>query len=929
MAANNNQEVKMQPGQKSFCNRNLSGQSFKGQNLSEADFSNADIRGGDFSSANLTGVNFSGAKAGLQKRCKLILTIAASALSGLAGFTTVLAAFWIAFQLTYQLERLPTSLVFFSIVLVIFFVVNAYKGLLAAIGSVPLAVAIITPVAGVVTAAGTGHPTAGGSGAGIAAVTIAGAVVSAIAITGARVAVGTWSAALVVVASVLGMSVAANTAQGEATASILYRAVGKFPQIWVGARMALATIVTETALSLFIAWRTLAGDQRYTFINRFAIAFAATGGTDFREANLTNANFSDTNLKNSDFRGANITRTCWHRAKNLVWARVEKTILADSAVQDLLVSGNGHQQSYANANLQGANLIGADLRYANFKGAHLNRATLQGACLEWANLTQAQAIGVDFTNAQMTGACGLGTWNIDNSTNLERITCRWVYLLETPKPGTDDRERRPHSGEFAPGEFTSLFREVLDTVDLIFRNGFNWIAFSQSLRQVQVENKGVELEIQSIENKGNGVVVVKVKTPIDANKGVLHNQFMQFYHEAIALLEQHHEGLDRHERELQSIRSLLSSMVRQPTPDSPVVILNIGQGDFNRGFPVTLQILQDGTTLPSVQSTGELPPNVQILQDYQYWRSAYRRSLKATRLDVPSQVTNVSKDEFFSDCLAAAKRLSQQLNLWLSSEPFREIERKIQLSCSGDQRIRMILQTDHPQLRQLPWQSWRFFEDYTHAELALSKLNYRALSIATNKKSTANAQVKILAILGDSRGIDLQKDKATLNTLAAEVTFLVEPQRQELSEKLWDQHWDILFFAGHSRSQTNGSTGSMQINRDESLEISDLRNALMKAISRGLKLAIFNSCDGLGLANAFADLQIPQMIVMRESVPDPVAQAFLTGFLKEFSDGQPLYQAVRKARERLQDLEDQYPCATWLPVIVQNPAEIPPTWDHM
>ncbi len=101
---------------------------------------------------------------------------------------------------------------------------------------------------------------------------------------------------------------------------------------------------------------------------------------------------------------------------------------------------------------------------------------------------------------------------------------------------------------------------------------------------------------------------------------------------------------------------------------------------------------------------------------------------------------------------------------------------------------------------------------------------------------------------------------------------------------------------------------------------------LKKAIQQGLTLAIFNSCDGLGLATNLADLQIPQIIVMREPVPDRVAAEFLKNFLTAFSGGQPLYQSVREAREKLQGLEDQFPCATWLPVICQNPALLPLSW---
>jgi CHAT domain len=75
-----------------------------------------------------------------------------------------------------------------------------------------------------------------------------------------------------------------------------------------------------------------------------------------------------------------------------------------------------------------------------------------------------------------------------------------------------------------------------------------------------------------------------------------------------------------------------------------------------------------------------------------------------------------------------------------------------------------------------------------------------------------------------------------------------------------------------------------------------------------------------------ANLHIPQMIIMRERIADRVAQEFLKNFLTEFSTGKPLYQSVREARLRLQGLEDEFPYASWLPVICQNPAEIPLTW---
>jgi uncharacterized protein YjbI with pentapeptide repeats len=619
-----------------------------------------------------------------------------------------------------------------------------------------------------------------------------------------------------------------------------------------------------------------------------------------------------------------MTRTCWQGAIKLDWATVNSTILVDSKVRDLLTLGKGSQMNYGNANLNGANLQGLDLGYLNFQGANLSRATFQGASLEWTNLAQTRAIATNFTNTKMTGARGLGTWNIDETTQLENIDCRWIYLLEDPKPGTDDQERRPSSGEFLPDEFTALFREAIDTVDLIFRNGLQWKAFTQSFQNAQLENQ--DLEIRSIENKGNGIVVVKLNVSSNADKSHIHQKFMQFYAEAVAFEAKQTQRLEQHEQEIQSMRSMMARLIAQSTSEW-IVILNIGTGNFEVGFPVTLQIFKEEHSLPVVQRTGQLPANPQLLQDYQAWRVSYRQSLQISRLEVPNQVTNVGVAELRGTCLDMANRLSHQLNGWLRSHSFAAISREMQIQLTRDRGIRIILQTDDHQLRQLPWQAWEFLNDYPKAEIALSHPEYQSPSSSCFIPS--GSSVRILAILGDDRGIDLQADKASLQALDAEVKFLVAPQQTELKAHLWEQQWDILFFAGHSSSDLNGTTTQLQINSAERVEIFDLKFALKAAIAHGLKLAIFNSCDGLGLTHLFADLQLPQLILMREPVSDGIAQTFLMHFLKRFSSGHPLYQSVREARERLQEVEKYTHGSSWLPVIIQNPSESPLHWQNL
>ncbi|GAB1543783.1 hypothetical protein NUACC21_64590 [Scytonema sp. NUACC21] len=354
-----------------------------------------------------------------------------------------------------------------------------------------------------------------------------------------------------------------------------------------------------------------------------------------------------------------------------------------------------------------------------------------------------------------------------------------------------------------------------------------------------------------------------------------------------------------------------------------LVVLKFADGSFENGFSVTLQIGEEGER-PSTEITGKLPAAGEMPLYYSHWQASYRQLGIRYRLSADkAQVTNVSVTQ---DCDRTAHILRARFNTWLRAEEFRPIREKWLEKLLPTDEIRVILQTEDYQLKRLPWHLWDILERYSRAEVAIASPTYERVET----KKTRNEKVNILAIVGNSQGIDTEADRTLLEQLPdANVTFLVEPQRKELTDQLWGQSWDILFFAGHSSSQGKDSTGRIYLNKTDSLTISELRYALRKAVERGLQLAIFNSCDGLGLARDLTDLQIPQIIVMREPVPDLVAQEFLKYFLKGFASGELFYLAVRDSREQLQGLEDKFPCATWLPVICQNLAEAPVTWHQI
>lgn len=356
-----------------------------------------------------------------------------------------------------------------------------------------------------------------------------------------------------------------------------------------------------------------------------------------------------------------------------------------------------------------------------------------------------------------------------------------------------------------------------------------------------------------------------------------------------------------------------------------IVSLKIGEGDFNKGFFVTLQMSKEG--LPAeLEISSQLPPAPHIPLQYDRWQKAYLSLGLATRLESNKAfISNYSRSE---NCDRAADKLLISINKWLDSDCFRPLKERFLSRLNPIDEIRILIQTENIQLQCLPWHLVDWFEPYTKAEIALSKPYYEK-----EKQSVINLKphVRILAIIGNNEGINTSQDYQTLEKLPnSSVTLLTQTNRKEITEQLWDfQGWDILFFAGHSNSDRYKKTGCIQINPQDSLTTKELKHALTKAVAAGLKIAIFNSCDGLGLARELADLKIPQIIIMREPVPDQVAQEFLKYFLAAYARGESFYLAVREARTKLQGLEDKYPCATWLPVIVQNPAEIPPSWQQL
>jgi ABC-type phosphate transport system substrate-binding protein len=311
---------------------------------------------------------------------------------------------------------------------------------------------------------------------------------------------------------------------------------------------------------------------------------------------------------------------------------------------------------------------------------------------------------------------------------------------------------------------------------------------------------------------------------------------------------------------------------------------------------------------------------------FQKWQAIYRqldrsRSMLQTELRIiPKSAQNVSYGEYIN-------LLKIELDRWLNNkhpdwQPIREglIAIANQLDQETDKEIQIVIDTQNIELRRLPWQEWDLLQKYfPSSEVAFVTSKTKQLPVQKRSVYPVAKQIRILVIVGRSEGINTESDLEIIQQLeqkGAEVVCLLQPSLQDLSEALWDERgYHVFIFTGHSSSRDDGQIGWIEISNSERIAIADFKDAFKRSIDRGLQLAIFNSCDGLGLANQLSELNLPQSVVMREPIPDRVAIAFLEYFFAEFTNNKSLFAAIHTARKRLEPFQSNYPGAVWLPAL--------------
>ncbi|MBE9142295.1 CHASE2 domain-containing protein [Planktothrix mougeotii] len=343
-----------------------------------------------------------------------------------------------------------------------------------------------------------------------------------------------------------------------------------------------------------------------------------------------------------------------------------------------------------------------------------------------------------------------------------------------------------------------------------------------------------------------------------------------------------------------------------------------------------------GVTLPYPERL------TQLYQEWQYiYLSFYQKALRG-RVEATGKLTQ-NQTDWHAKLVQAEAKLLYEFHRWLRHEELYEIRATLAKATSKQNLetlprhpgvgldIDVFLTTDPIDVARLPWEAWEIGTEFAATgkiRIVRQPINIRQVTTTSEHRPTRN-KVRVLVILGDETGLNFQADKEAVRALApiAEIQFVGwQPQQTVMEVKLavvkaiQDQKgWDILLFAGHS-NETELTGGELGIAPSVSLSLSELIQPLTVAKQRGLQFALFNSCNGLSLANTLIDLGLNQVAIMREPIHNQVAQEFLLRFIRSLTEYHDVHDALLSACQFLK-LEKHltYPSAYLIPSLFRHP----------
>ncbi len=340
--------------------------------------------------------------------------------------------------------------------------------------------------------------------------------------------------------------------------------------------------------------------------------------------------------------------------------------------------------------------------------------------------------------------------------------------------------------------------------------------------------------------------------------------------------------------------------------------------------------------------TAELPYPESIIYLYQEWQRAYQKFYsKGVRGKVVNLGTITPPPvDWQAQLVQAEAKLLYEFHQWLRSKELYDIRLILTTNNLNNKDFKEIknninnyldifISCNSPELIRLPWEGWEIGDQLSNPKVRIARQPLH-INRSIKKVKRSPGKLRILAIFGDNTGLNFEKEKQAIDTLKKQVEVVQVDWQQgkdilkfksEIVNNLTaDKGWDILFFAGHSQ-ETDLTGGQISIAPNATILLSEIENPLTTAIKNGLQFAVFNSCDGLSIANKLIDLGLSQVAVMREQVHNRVAEEIFVQFLNTIAQYKDVHQALLTACDYLK-LEKNltYPSAYLIPSLFRHPS---------
>ncbi|WP_088889874.1 CHASE2 domain-containing protein [Leptolyngbya ohadii] len=340
--------------------------------------------------------------------------------------------------------------------------------------------------------------------------------------------------------------------------------------------------------------------------------------------------------------------------------------------------------------------------------------------------------------------------------------------------------------------------------------------------------------------------------------------------------------------------------------------------------------------------TAELPDvgGLQLVfQAYQKWQTAYRNHYEhQQRGQLEGGGGVIVRGDTHAELIKAEQQLLSEFNRWLRHAELHEIRATIakasrSLRQSAPRSVDLLL-TCSSELARLPWEAWEIDSEIAATgQIRIARVPANIRTELAQSLQRSRRRARILVILGQDDRLDFHRDLQTLidslqGTVEVYPVYLQAGKsaarlRQDIADALLDpKGWEILFFAGHS-NETDLTGGELSLAPNITIQIKEIAAELSEAQRRGLQFALFNSCEGLSLAESLVNLGVSQVAVMREKIHNAVAEEFLIQFLKGLAAYQDVHESLIQACEYLETKKRYtYPSAYLVPSLFRHPDSV-------